>query len=220
VFHVKHPAESVLTPEAFQASTRTDAATLERLGVYLRLLQTWQPRINLVSRASLANPWRRHMLDSAQLVPLLPEEAAVIADLGSGAGFPGLVIAILTDRTVDLIDSDARKCAFLREAGRLTHAPIRVHNERIERLGALHAGVVTARACAPLGQLLAYAAPLIKAGGRCLFLKGKGVAAELTGLEKTWKMRLTRLQSRSDPAGAVLMVDDLYPRDAPDPKAS
>ena len=126
LFHVKHRPESLstvqaLTPDEFRAMIGTEAATLERLGVYLRLLETWQPRINLVSRASLGDPWRRHMLDSTQLVPLLPEKASLIADIGSGAGFPGLVVAILTGRTVDLIDSDARKCAFLREAGRLTN---------------------------------------------------------------------------------------------------
>jgi 16S rRNA (guanine527-N7)-methyltransferase len=209
-----------LTPEAFRTLTGIDAATLERLWVYLGLLEKWQPRINLVSRGSLSDPWRRHMLDSAQLVPLLPAGAESIADLGSGAGFPGLVIAILTGRPVALIDSDARKCAFLREAARLTNAPIRVHNARIEGLDAFNADVVTARACAPLPQLLAYAAPLLKAGGRCLFLKGQGVAAELTASQKMWKMRLTRLQSRSDPSGTILMVDDLYPRNKTDgPKA-
>jgi 16S rRNA (guanine527-N7)-methyltransferase len=153
------------------------------------------------------------MLDSAQLVPLLPAKAVTIADLGSGAGFPGLLIAILTGHTVDLIDSDARKCVFLREAARLANAPVRVHNARIESLKSLEADVVTARACAPLPQLLAYAAPILKAGGRCLFLKGQGVAAELTASEKMWKMRSTRLQSRSDPYGTILMVDELHPRD-------
>jgi 16S rRNA (guanine527-N7)-methyltransferase len=221
---VKHPPETALTPEAFQALTGADTATLERLQIYLHLLEKWQPRINLVGRGSLDDPWRRHMLDSAQLVPLLPPllpplpsgETGVIADLGSGAGFPGLVIAILTGRTVHLIDSDARKCAFLREAARLTNASVRVHNARIESLGALNADVVTARACAPLSQLLAYAAPLLKTGGRCLFLKGKGVAAELTASKKMWMMRVTRLQSRSDPSGTILMVDDLHPRDKTD----
>jgi 16S rRNA (guanine(527)-N(7))-methyltransferase RsmG len=207
---------TALTPEAFQTLTGMDAATLERLRVYLDLLRRWQPRINLVSRGSLGDPWRRHMLDSAQLVPLLPGDAKIIADIGSGAGFPGLVIAILTGQGVYLIDSDARKCAFLREAARLTNAPIRVHNARIEGLPAFNADVVTARACAPLPQLLAYAAPLLKEGGRCLFLKGKGVAAELTASKKMWKMRLTCLQSRSDPSGTILMVDDLHPRDKTD----
>jgi 16S rRNA (guanine527-N7)-methyltransferase len=210
---VKHPPETALTPEAFQALTGADTATLERLQIYLHLLEKWQPRINLVGRGSLDDPWRRHMLDSAQLVPLLPAKAGTIADLGSGAGFPGLVIAILTGQRVHLIDSDARKCAFLREAARLTKAPVRVHNARIESLETFNADVVTARACAPLPQLLAYAVPLLKEGGRCLFLKGKGVAAELTASKKMWKMRLTCLQSRSDPSGTILMVDDLHPRD-------
>jgi 16S rRNA (guanine(527)-N(7))-methyltransferase RsmG len=208
VFHVKHP----LTPDAFRALTGIDAATLERLGAHLRLLEKWQPRINLVGRGSLDDPWRRHILDSAQLVPLVPEQASVIVDIGSGAGFPGLVIAIIADRPVHLVDSDARKCAFLREAARLTQTPVSVHNQRIERLEGLKADVVTARACAPLPELLGYAAPLLRPGGRCLFLKGKTAAAELTASEKTWMMRATRLPSRSDPSGTILMVDDLHPR--------
>jgi 16S rRNA (guanine527-N7)-methyltransferase len=153
------------------------------------------------------------MLDSAQLVPLLPAHAATIVDLGSGAGFPGLVIAILTGHPVHLIDSDARKCVFLREAARLTEAEVFVHNARIESLkslqAALEADLVTARACAPLPQLLAYAAPILNAGGRCLFLKGQNMAAELTASKKMWKMRATCLQSRSDPSGTILMVEDL-----------
>ena len=208
VFHVKHP----LTPDAFRALTGIDAATLERLSVYLRLLEKWQPRINLVGRGSLGDPWRRHMLDSAQLVHLLPERASIIVDIGSGAGFPGLVIAIMAHRHVHLVDSDARKCAFLSEAARLTKALASVHNQRIECLQDLKADVVTARACAPLPRLLQYAAPLLRPGGRCLFLKGEAAAAELTASEKTWMMHLTRLQSRSDPSGTILMVDDLHPR--------
>jgi 16S rRNA (guanine(527)-N(7))-methyltransferase RsmG len=208
VFHVKHP----LTPAAFRALSGIDTGTLERLSVYLRLLEKWQPRINLVGRGSLGDPWRRHMLDSAQLVHLLPEQASVIVDIGSGAGFPGLVIAIIADRPVHLVDSDARKCAFLREAARVTQAPASVHNQRIEGLEGLKADVVTARACAPLPQLLQYAAPLLRPGGRCLFLKGKAAAAELTASEKTWMMHPTRLPSRSDPSGTILMVDDLHPR--------
>ena len=211
MFHVKQP----LTPNAYRTVTGIDAPTLERLSVYLRLLEKWQRRINLVSRGSMGDPWRRHMLDSAQLVPLLPEQASVIVDIGSGAGFPGLVIAIMTNRHVHLVDSDARKCAFLREAARLTEAPANVQNQRIERLQDTKADIVTARACAPLPELLQYAAPLLRPGGRCLFLKGKAAAAELTASEKTWMMRPTRLQSRSDPSGTVLIVDDLHPRDDP-----
>jgi 16S rRNA (guanine527-N7)-methyltransferase len=231
LFHVKHrpkyhpkqrpkhsPAASslALTPKEFKALTNTKAADVERLGLYLDLLKTWQSRINLVSDASLADPWRRHMLDSAQLIPLLAKDAESIVDLGSGAGFPGLVIAILTGHPVHLIDSDARKCVFLREAGRLTNTLVQVHNTRIERLKTLEAApkadIVTARALAPLPHLLAFAAPILKPGGRCLFLKGQGVAAELTASEETWKMRLTRVQSRSDPSGTILVVDDLHPR--------
>ncbi len=219
MFHVKQPLPmeqpraAPLSPADFQALTGADAATVERLALYLGLLDKWRRRINLVGRGALADPWRRHVLDSAQLAPLLPTGAADIVDLGSGAGFPGLVLAIVADRPVHLVDSDVRKCAFLREAARAAEAPVSVHNARIEALSGLNADVVTARACAPLPRLLAWTAPLLKTGGRCLFLKGKDVAAELTASEKTWMMRLTRWQSRSDPSGTILMVDDLHPRD-------
>lgn len=212
MFHVKQP----LTADAFQKLAGIDDATRERLESFLQLLQKWQPRINLVSRGSLEDSWRRHILDSAQLVPLLPERAPVIVDIGSGAGFPGLVIAIVANRPVHLVDSDVRKCAFLREAARLTGASTTIHNARIERLGALNADVVTARACAPLPQLLKYAAPLLRPGGRCLFLKGKTAAAELTASAKTWMMQTTRLPSHSDSSGMILVVDDLHPRDDPE----
>ena len=212
MFHVKQR----LTADAFQTLSGVDVRTLDRLEAYLGLVRKWQPRINLVGRGSLDDPWRRHILDSAQLVPLLPAQESVIVDIGSGAGLPGLIIAIVANRPVHLVDSDTRKCAFLREAARLTEAPVTIHNQRIERLGSLKADVVTARACAPLPQLLQYAAALLHPGGRCLFLKGRSAAAELTASEKTWMMRATRLQSHSDPSGMILVVDDLHPRENPE----
>ena len=212
VFHVKPP----LTAADFQTLSGVDSSTLERLDGFLTLLRKWQSRINLVGRSSLEDPWRRHILDSAQLIPLLPAHESVIVDIGSGAGLPGLVVAIVANRSVHLVDSDTRKCAFLREAARLTAAPVTIHTARVERLSALKADVVMARACAPLPKLLSYAAPLLRAGGRCLFLKGRSAAAELTASEKTWMMRATRLQSHSDPSGMILVVDDLHPRENPE----
>ena len=141
-----------LTPEAFAAKAAVSRETCERLALHLDLLRRWQQRINLVGRSTLTDPWRRHMLDSAQLAPLLPERARV-ADLGSGAGFPGLVLAIVRGGPVHLIESDGRKAAFLCEAARVTDAPAEVHASRAEGL-ALAVDVVVARACAPLDRLL------------------------------------------------------------------
>lgn len=153
------------------------------------------------------------MLDSAQLLELLPPpptgRARVIADLGSGAGFPGLVLAILGAGEVHLIESDARKAAFLREAARAAAAEAAVHHGRIEALAPVAADVVTARALAPLADLVALAVPWLAPGGVCLFLKGRGAERELTAARKAWKMRAERIPSRTDPAGVILRLEVL-----------
>jgi len=188
--------------------------TMARLEAYAGLLAKWQAKINLVGPATLPDLWRRHFLDSAQLLPLLPAAPGRVVDLGSGAGFPGLVLALMTDWQVHLVDSDQRKCAFLRqvalEAGILDR--VAIHAQRFEALKPFPADVVTARACAPLDDLLGYAAPFIGESGRCLFLKGKGVEEELTAAETHWMMRVARRESLSDPAGTVLVIDQLQRR--------
>ena len=138
----------------------------------------------------------------------------VLVDLGSGAGFPGLVLAILTNWTVHLIDSDQRKCAFLRQVALETGILDRVtiHPQRFEAVKPFPADIVTARACAPLDNLLGYAAPFIGESGRCLFLKGKGVEEELTAAETRWTMRLERRPSLSEPAASILIIDQLQRR--------
>ncbi|MCP5368824.1 MAG: 16S rRNA (guanine(527)-N(7))-methyltransferase RsmG [Hyphomicrobiales bacterium] len=188
------------------------AADLDRLELYADLLVKWQRRINLVGGGTVADMWRRHFLDSAQLRPLVPAGALVV-DLGSGAGFPGLVLAILHDGPVHLVESDARKCAFLREADRVTGAGAVIHNGRIEALDLPRADVVTARALASLDRLLAHAAPILKPGGFCLFPKGRAVASELTEIGKTWNMTLSRIPSRSDPSGVVLRIEGISRKD-------
>ncbi len=182
---------------------------VERLEVFVDLLLRWQQRINLVSRASLADPWRRHVLDSAQLHAHIPPAARTLVDLGSGAGFPGLVLAILGGPQVHLVESNQRKCAFLGEANRLTEAGAVIHNVRIESLDGLDADVVTARACARLDPLLTLAQPVLNPRTRCLFLKGRSVDEELTESRKKWTMAVTRIKSVSDPSGAILIMEDI-----------
>jgi 16S rRNA (guanine527-N7)-methyltransferase len=160
----------------------------------------------------MEDPWRRHILDSAQLVPLLPAGAPTVVDLGTGAGFPGVVLAIMGDARVHLVESNTLKCAFLSEVLRITETNATIHHQRIEILPSLAADVVTARGCANLLTLLDYAAPLLAASGICLFLKGRSVEAELTESEKKWKMRTQRILSRSDPAGVILKLSDIVPR--------
>jgi len=197
----------------FQAATGVADGVLAALGAHLALLGKWQARINLVGRASLADPWRRHVLDSAQLHPLIGPGATVL-DLGSGAGFPGLVLAAMGGATVHLVDSDGRKCAFLGEAARAMGiaARVRIHDCRIEALAPFPADIVTARALAPLAALLGHARPFLKGGTRCLFPKGKKADDELTEAGKSWTMRVREIASLSDPSGTILRIDNIRSR--------
>lgn len=204
--------ETPLSAVAFKDITGTDSATLERLAAYVELLGSWSRRINLVGASTLGDPWRRHILDSAQLVPLLPAGQPVVVDLGSGAGLPGLVIAIMTESRVHLIESNARKCAFLREAARITSTNLEIHADRIEKLTLVDVGVVTARACAPLEKLFSYAHPLLARRGICLFLKGAGVDRELLTAETEWTMTTSIKESQSDPSGRIVLVKNLSAR--------
>jgi len=180
--------------------------TLERLSAYLELLQRWQRAINLVGARTLKDPWRRHILDCAQLVEHVPSGAARVVDLGSGAGLPGLILALLGLSGVHLVESDQRKAQFLREAARATSAPVTVHATRIEQLEGFGADVVTARALAALPRLLDWAEPVLQPGGVCLFLKGANVERELTEARQSWHMQIEALRSRSDPSGVLLKL--------------
>ena len=201
-----------MTEAQFAGIAGVSRETRGRLRAYLEILTRWQSRINLVGASTLADPWRRHFLDSAQLDPLLPAEARTIIDLGSGAGFPGLVIAILRPSSaVHLIESDGRKCAFLREAARATGASPTIHHSRIEALPPFACDAVTSRALASLERLLRLAWPFLSVSpsAECLFLKGAGFAQELTRCRKEWKMQVERIPSRSDPTGAILRLREV-----------
>lgn len=212
-------ASQVVDAESFSAAFHVSRETMDRLAQYESLLLKWQKSINLVSAGTLPELWRRHMLDSAQLAGLAPEEARRWADLGSGGGFPGLVVAILLAERpgfeMHLVESDQRKCIFMREVARATGAPATVHNERIESFakGAGIFDVVSARALAPLERLLGWAAPLFGPETKGLFLKGKGVEDELTLARKSWIFEADLHPSQSDPAGSVLMLRGLHGTD-------
>jgi 16S rRNA (guanine527-N7)-methyltransferase len=185
--------------------------TLDRLETYAALLTKWQAKINLVGPATLPDLWRRHFLDSAQLIPVLDQPNGTLVDLGSGAGFPGLVLAIMTDWRVHLVDSDQRKCAFLRQVALDCEVldQVTIHAKRIEQVTGIAADVVTARACAPLAELLTLALPFVGEEGRCLFLKGVQAEEELTQAERHWTMRVAKRGSVSDPAGNILIITQL-----------
>jgi 16S rRNA (guanine527-N7)-methyltransferase len=202
---VTHP---VYGPEDFRKATDVSRETLDRLVAYADLLKRWQGTINLIGRSSLDELWRRHMLDSAQLLPLAPN-ARCWLDLGSGAGFPGLVLAILGAPEVHLVESNARKCAFLREAARIAGAEVTVHRARIETLTPWPADAVVARGLAPLRRLLELGAPFCETDSVCLFPKGQDVENELTEATKYWNMKVERLPSVSDPAGTILRLTEV-----------
>lgn len=189
--------------------------TRQRLEIFAATLERWNAAINLVSRRDMAQLWPRHIEDSLQLAALADPPPARVIDLGSGGGFPGMILAIATGVPVDLIEEDRRKCAFLLEAARLTAAPVTVHAERIERVAIPPAPVITARALAPVATLLGLAERLLEPGGECWFLKGREAEAERADAEREWDMAVTRVPSRTDPDGVILRIRDIRRRGTP-----
>ncbi|MBP0466742.1 16S rRNA (guanine(527)-N(7))-methyltransferase RsmG [Roseomonas sp. PWR1] len=189
---------------------KQDPARDARLANYRDLLLRWNATINLVSARTAADIDRRHVADSLQLVPLLPEEGP-IADLGSGGGLPGLVIAAaLPDREVHLVESDRRKAAFLIEAAAAMGLKrVKVHAQRIEQTSLPPLAAVTARALAPLDTLLGFAAPLLAPGGITLFPKGRAAEEELTSAAAHWHFTVERFQSRTDPEATILRLNEI-----------
>ena len=178
----------------------------------LILLRRWNIRINLVADAPEEEQWHRHILDSLQLVPLLPTSPDPLVDLGSGAGFPGLVLAIATGCETHLIEADRRKAAFLIEASRhLGLTRVTVLPTRIEQASPPPARVITARAFAPLSGLLPHAHRLLIPGGVALFPKGRTVEEELTAAAPDWTMQVERFPSRTDPSATILRLSEIRP---------
>jgi len=197
-------------PDDFAKEAGVSRETLARLKAYIGLLEDWNARHNLVSAASMADVWRRHVWDSAQLAQFIPAEAKSLVDLGSGAGFPGLVLAALRPESrVVLYESTAKKCRFLEAASERMGLKVEIRNARIEDAKKESFDVVTARACAPLDKLLGYAQQFQGKATVNLFLKGQSVDAELTEAHKSWRMKLLRHQSRSDPSGVILEIREL-----------
>lgn len=188
--------------------------SLQRVEAFCDLVRKWTPRINLVAKASLDDIWVRHVLDSAQLYPLAPKASAVWADLGSGGGFPGIVLAILSqqdapERRHVLIESDQRKAVFLREAGRVLGCNVSVISDRIERATPVGADVVTARALAALPQLLGLVARHMKPAGVAVLPKGAGYLEELALARAEWQFSADSHPSLSGPDGHILRISGL-----------
>ena len=205
-----------MTPKEFQGAVQISNEALERFVLYANLLRRWQKEINLIGPATISNLWFRHFFDSAQLFPLIPRDAQLLIDIGSGAGFPGLVLALLFEDQerpiINLVEANHRKAQFLAEAMRITGVHAIIHRRRIESIYDLKGDVVTARACAPLKKLFGYAHPVLVSRGTCLFLKGQNFQEELTESEKTWKMKVTITESLTNDTGVILTVKNLFRR--------
>lgn len=177
---------------------------------YADLLIRWTRKINLVAKPTLPDLWQRHFLDSAQLAALIPPNARIV-DVGSGAGFPGLVLAIMGAGDITLVESDKRKAAFLREAARITETDADIVADRVENLQ-IEAGVITARAFAPLPRLLDQTQHLVAKKTRYLLLKGQDIEEELTQATTSWKLQVERRPSRTDPRGVILQLTQVQRR--------
>jgi 16S rRNA (guanine527-N7)-methyltransferase len=202
---------AVTDAQSFAAATGATEAQVADLSRFLERLAAGNEVMNLVGPKTLPDFWNRHAWDSAQLLRLAPD-ALVWADLGAGAGFPGLVLAILGKGRegfhVHLVESMAKRCRFLTEIVDLLDLPATVHNDRAENLD-LAVDIVTARACAPLVRLLGYARPYLKAGATGLFLKGQDVAAEMSEAARSWEFEADVIPSKSDERGRIVRVKSL-----------
>lgn len=206
-----------LTPAGFAAQTGVSRETLTKLESYAALISAWSGRMNLIAASTLPDLWRRHFLDSAQLLPLVPAAATSLVDIGSGAGFPGLVLAILLDGRpgfrATLIDSVQKKCRFLEAVIAATGAPATALWSRAEAVPAAKADLVTARACAPLPELLGLIRPFLKDSGVALLPKGEGAPGELAAARRVWTFGydLVKSETRSD-SHIVVVRPPLVPR--------
>jgi 16S rRNA (guanine527-N7)-methyltransferase len=212
---VQPPNTAITDAASFEAAFPVSRETIERLALYADLMAHWQKSINLISSKTLDEFWHRHIADSAQLLKFMPENTKRWIDLGSGGGPPGLVVAIclgdIPGVQVDLVESNAKKCAFLREVIRQTGINTRIYNQRIEEFVSTQKpvdyDVVSARALAPLPRLLEYAETFIQRGAVGLFLKGQHVDEELTEATKCWMIKAQRHPSLTDSQGSILIVE-------------
>ena len=187
--------------------------SLERLVILEKLLLTWQAHINLISPATIPDLWNRHIIDSLQILPLIPTNTKAIADLGSGGGFPGLVLAAVQDAEVHFYESNAKKTAFLQEA--LRHMKIKgsVHRQRLESRqvppNMPDVQIITARAFAPLPLLLGLAEPFMRGGATALFHKGQECHNEISEAAKTWKISARKHSSVTDSQSVILEIKEI-----------
>ena len=188
--------------------------TYEKLRIFYRTLIKWQNSINLISKSSIKNIWERHFIDSAQLYKYVKNINGNILDFGSGAGFPGLVLAIMGKKNIHLVESDYKKCVFLNEVAMLTDIDITIHNCRIENLNFFNVDLVTCRALAPLNKLMDYVETFASKSSnvkqnlpKLLFLKGKNYKSELLQLQKNKNINFREYTSITDKKGKIIYIN-------------
>ena len=204
---------NINTYEKFSSHVFVSRETYDRLCLFQKILIKWQKSINLISRNTIENTWERHFLDSAQLYKFVRDIEGNIIDFGSGAGFPGMVLAIMGKKNIHLVESDYKKCVFLKEIAMLTETDITIHNCRIEELNFINVDLVTCRALASLKNLIHYVEVFInKSLGerqqypKLLFLKGKSYFSEIIELSNIKKISFEEYPSITDKDGRILYI--------------
>ena len=195
-------------------SMNVSRETMDRLDIYVALLEKWNPKINLVSRSTLDDIWNRHIVDSAQLFGLAPEGAKNWVDIGSGGGFPGLVIAIMAkehapEQHITLVESDQRKCAFLRTVARETGCDVTVISDRVEKIASLNAEILSARALADLSILFDFATLHLSSNGTCLFPKGLSWEKEVEAAQDSWRFEHEAIRSETSQDAVILRINGI-----------
>ena len=205
---------NINTYEKFSSHVFVSRETYKKLCVFQKTLFKWQKSINLISKNSIKNTWERHFLDSAQLYKFVRGIEGNIIDFGSGAGFPGLVLAIMGKKNIHLVEADHKKCVFLKEIAMLTETDITIHNCRIEDLSFINVDLITCRALASLSKLIEYVEIFVnKSFGekqkipKLLFLKGKSYYLEVIELSKTKKITFEEYPSITDKNGRILYIN-------------
>ncbi len=201
---------SILSRDTFKMAFDVSDSMLNNLDLYAHILLKWQNHTNLIGKSSMEDIWGRHFLDSVQLFPFLNLKAKTLIDLGSGAGFPGLILALkfleCGGPQVHLIESNQRKARFLMEVNRILNVGVVVHSKRTEYINDLKGDIITARAVAPLHRLLGFAERFINSDTECFFLKGENVSQELTEAKKKWKMHVMEIDSITRKGAKILKL--------------
>jgi len=203
--------------ENFMQTYNVSRETYSKLERYCQALQEWQQKFNLVSKSTLDNAWERHFLDSAQLYALMPESAKSLADLGSGAGFPGMVLAIMANAKapclkVTLVESIRKKTLFLNYIKEITQTEVEILNQRAEDIKNRRFDVITARAMTALENLFEYAVPLMHKKTVCIFPKGENYLQELEKASQKWSFICKEIPSVTNPQSVILKIYNLVPR--------